>query len=464
MDVLAATTAWSDAWWDEERGLLWNMAGSFDGAPARTFHCVVQSAWYAFGLLHRRGEGDLARAAQAIDSVIGLQYDEPGTVWHGTFARFAETPRPRPGAVEWVDYDPNWRQFIGTTFQLLLDDPAATADLGTARVAQMDAAVALAVAGEPPGRVAPSYANIALMKAWLDTRRGAAGADEFTGAVVAVFDEHGTFHEYNSATYYGVDLFALGLWARFAPSPELAEAGRRIEAALWRDITRWYHPGLGNLCGPYTRAYGMDLHDYASLLGLWLVPALGAAAPFPPIGSGYGHAHDTTMGPLAAVVGVDIPDDAHAGLVAFTGEHTVEQVVSSRPARVATGWLADGVMCGGERGENRAQARGQFHPATAHWRQDDGSIGWLRVVHGAPVDATASAGRLDISCQPHPRRGPQAPELWIRSHRAPSGEGPWRLDGVTIDCAATPEEVGVADGVTRLRFAAGTEDLSLLFG
>ena len=31
--------------------------------------------------------------------VQATQYDEPGTVWHGTFARFAEWPEPDAGAV-----------------------------------------------------------------------------------------------------------------------------------------------------------------------------------------------------------------------------------------------------------------------------------------------------------------------------------------------------------------------------
>ena len=42
-------------------------------------------------------------------------------MWHGTYARFAEWPEPTDGAVEWVDYDPNWRQFVGTTLALVLE-------------------------------------------------------------------------------------------------------------------------------------------------------------------------------------------------------------------------------------------------------------------------------------------------------------------------------------------------------
>ena len=31
-------------------------------------------------------------------------------------------------------------------------------------------------------------------------------------------------------------------------------------AELWRDIARFYHPAMRNLCGPFDRAYGLDLY------------------------------------------------------------------------------------------------------------------------------------------------------------------------------------------------------------
>ena len=52
--------------------------------------------------------------------MLATQYDRPGEVWHGTFARFAEWPEPSADAIEWDDYDPNWRQFVGTTWLLIL--------------------------------------------------------------------------------------------------------------------------------------------------------------------------------------------------------------------------------------------------------------------------------------------------------------------------------------------------------
>src|SRR5687767_9856915 len=157
-ELLDVSMDWLDRWWDPSVGLLWNMEGSYDEvAPPRSIHLVPQSAWYAAGLFYRGAEGDEARAVQCIEALLACQYtDAPGMAWHGTFARFLETPVPSAGAVMWVDYDPNWRQFIGTTFELLLQD-GLIADAALA--ARVRASVELAVTSEPPDRVAPSYSN-----------------------------------------------------------------------------------------------------------------------------------------------------------------------------------------------------------------------------------------------------------------------------------------------------------------
>ena len=258
---------WCDRWYDDEASLLWNPEGAYDEvAPPRTIHLVPQSAWYAAGLVER---GDVERAADVFRRLCTLQYDQPGTIWHGTFARFAESEQPKPGAIEWIDYDPNWRQFLGTTFSLVMAQfpDALPSDVTDA----MRAAIDLAIAGEPPERVPPSYSNIALMRAWLEVEHGdaerRAAAESYASEVVALFDEFGAFEEYNSPTYYGIDLYALALWARHSSSDALRRDGGRIEEAVWNDVARWWHAGLVNLCGPWSRSYGMDMRTYAALLG-----------------------------------------------------------------------------------------------------------------------------------------------------------------------------------------------------
>ncbi len=464
-ELADVSMAWMDPWWDDEVGLLWNMTGSYDEiGPPRSIHLVPQSCWYAAGLLYRNGPGDEARAVRTIEALLACQYAAEETTaaeWHGTFARFLEAPvPPLEGAVIWFDYDPNWRQFIGTVLQLLLQDGLIRdADLA----ARVQATVALAVTSEPLDRVPPTYSNIALMRAWLEVEHGRPGAEAYAAEVVRLFDQHGAFEEYNSATYYGIDLFALALWRDRSSSPALREAGARIEAALWRDVARWYHPGLRNLCGPWSRSYGMDLQVYASLLAVWMWPALGrASTPFPDVDRPFEHAHDLTHGPMADRLGPVVPADVEPALRTFSGEHVVEQRITA--TRTATGWLSDRVMCGGEDGDLRASARGQYHPATVHWLTPDDAVGWIRLVHYAPARATASPGSLAITCLPSVRRGPVAPELWVSApglETAAFADRAWTLPGLDVQVAATPASVVEEDGLIKVRFPVGTSDLSL---
>ena len=407
-DVTRVTTGWMDQAWDDEVGLLWNPPGSFEGElEPHVVHLVRETAWYAIGLLRRDGPGDRARAGAALSAVIERQYDEPRQPWHGTFVRFPEWPAPAEGATEWIDYDPNWRQFVGTALAVAVSDFELPAPLRT----RARAAIDLAVAAEPPDRVPPTYSNIALLRSWLEAWSGRR-QEGYAAAVVDAFHRHGCFTEYGSPTYYGIDLLALGLWQRSDADADLRRDGARLEAALWTDVARWWHAGLGNLCGPYSRAYGMDLRSYVGGLALALWCA-GLPAPMPPLDADLvPHGHDVCMAPMLEHVGVRVPEAVRPAFDRFTGARAVRQVIEGSPRREASGWLEDALMIGGEDGDTGLQARGQFHPATVHWRQPDGTVGWLRVEHHGPTRARTGERRLVVDCDAHPHRGAQ-PVRWI---------------------------------------------------
>jgi hypothetical protein len=433
--VTAATTAWMDEAWDDETGLLWNPPGSFEGElEPRVVHLVRETAWYAIGLLRRGAAGDHARAGAALSAVLDQQYDEPSQPWHGTWVRFPEWPAPTEGAVEWVDYDPNWRQFVGTALAVAVTD----FDLPPALASRAHAGIGLAIASEPPDRVPPTYANIALLRAWLEGWGGQED-DGYAGAVVDAFRRHGCFTEYGSPTYYGIDLLALGLWQR-ADAPEaLQRWGGELESALWDDVARWWHAGLGNLCGPYSRAYGMDLGSYVSGLSLALWCA-GVPAPLPRLEDDLvPHGHDLCMAPFLDHVGVRLPRSARGAFERFSGPHAVHQVIDDSPRREASGWLEEALMIGAEDGDTALQARGQFHPATVHWQQPGGVVGWLRIEHHGPTRARARERGLEVECHPHPRRGPQ-PIRWITNTTPVDVHADrWRFPGldVLVETAAT---------------------------
>ena len=124
--------------------------------------------------------------------------------------------------------------------------------------AEMQSAIVKAAEGAFRRRVPPQYTNIALMSAFLLDWAGErfavpiwrAQADALARAIDDLFNERQAFWEYNSPTYYGVDAFALALWRIYGLTDDFRQAGSAIEAWFWRDVARYYHAGLKNLCGP----------------------------------------------------------------------------------------------------------------------------------------------------------------------------------------------------------------------
>ena len=386
----------ADALFDPATHLMWNPPGSLDeeGVPGRTLHQVPQSAWYALDLAER---GDHDRLAGVLDAVLALQYRAPDTPWHGTFARFAEVPEPGEGAIEWVDYDPNWRQFVGIALVMLLaGHPGA---LDQQRRARAEEAIALAVEGEQAsGRLDWWYTNIALQHAWLLVEAGMVEEGEtLAEKVTAEWRRHGSFQEYNSPTYDGVDLWALALWRGHSSSERLRAWGAELEAGLWRTVAARYHAGLRNIAGPYTRAYGIDLERYVGKVGLLIAGASGhEAAPLPPLDDEViAHGHDLQSLPSLAAAPPEVTDDVVAHLRAFQGERTIQDTITEWPTRrEASAWLADDVMIGAEDGDSDWSGWYQFVAGTVHWRRPDGRVGVLRYVPDGPPRGRAEPGLL----------------------------------------------------------------------
>lgn len=406
--LLEHSLQFAEPLWDERAGFLWaatRASWAYSSTERERRHSVRESAWYALGLFMRRQPGDDARAVRILSAVLEEQAIAPGQPWAGTFYRNPEEPHPPTGARRWDDYDPNWRQFIGTTLALCLIHFEDRLPAGMP--ARIERALAAAIEGEQTEhRLTPNYTNIALMHAFLWAYAGerlgrpewVRQADAWAEEVHAGFVRYGAFEEYNSPTYYGVDLFGLALWRRHGPTARLRSLGAEMEAALWRDIAMFYHPGLRNLAGPYDRAYGMDLTRYASLLGPWIGLAVPAdRVPLPVPDSQMGQAHDYLGIPLIVILGAEIPTDARARLLTFEGEHQVTRQITSW--RTATAWLGENVMLGGEQ-TSRQRAAGtphnQFHPATIHWQLPGGRVGWILLQKASRLNARASANFLVI--------------------------------------------------------------------
>lgn len=401
-DLFGACLRWAENHWDDAASLLW-VSGDARLAPHR--HEIRGSMWYAFGLLMRNGTGDVARAIRVIDTVLNYQFDAPKHVFHGTFFRAPEEPYPPDDAIIWRDYDPNWREFIITTLSLVLFEYAE--QLPETLVQKIDAAIRKAIAGALARGLSAAYTNIALMHAFMLCFAGKrfnepewfAEGERMAREVYRLFKQHDSFSEYNSPTYYGVDLYALALWRSYpALSPLLAQLGSEMEALLWRDVAQFYHADLRNLAGPYDRSYGMNLCQYVSVIGIWMRLALDKArAPFPNTDAPFDHGHDIGFVPLIALLGAQVPPDALEHFVDFRGERQVERVLADAPRRMATAWLGKDRMIGAEFTSRTPPQSNQLHPGTIHWRIDAEQVGWVRLFYLEPVDARASKNHLEIA-------------------------------------------------------------------
>lgn len=404
--LLTESVAWMDRFWDEATGLLWNPG---DAPDPHIFeptggHMVRESVWYALGLLIRNRAGDTARAIRILDVALTCQFDAPGQPYHGTFFRAPEEPYPPAEPQEWRHYDPNWREFIVTTLAIILQEYEDR--LPRALLCRINLAIRKAVEGALVRRLQASYTNIALMNAYLlcfaGRRLGDPGwidqGEQMAREIYRLFKQHDTFEEYNSPTYYGVDLYALALWRVYPMSSLLQQLGAEMEALFWTDIARFYHAGLRNLCGPFDRSYGMDMRHYVALTGEWVWLITGKdQSPFPETDRRFAHAADFCFGPLVAILGTQVPAAARSHFLSFQGERWVERVISDSPRRVATAWLSDDVMIGAEQTSGSRRGTLQFHPGTIHWRVGPDSVGWVRLCHDEPVDACAQPGRLEIT-------------------------------------------------------------------
>jgi len=405
-------------------------------APEAGDYMVRESSWYALGLLYRDAAGDRHRAAEILEAVLKQQYVTPGVRWYGTYKTTPEEPDPKANAVMWTDYDPNWRHFIGTTFAMILIEypDRISPELSQRMYTAIDRAIEGEIAGN---RLVPSYSNIALMYGFLWDFAAAHDkradwhkrATDWIESVYRLFKTYGVFDEYNSPTYYGVDLYGLALWRRYGSTPRIRSIGAEMEAGLWRDIASAYQPALRNLAGPYDRAYGMDMESYVSVVGVWMRTVLDAEhAPLPTIGSETDHVADVWYAPHIAILGTRVPPDALKKMQTFEGEHLVRSHITEQ--RIATAWIGRNVIFGGEvTGKTRdVGTNTQFHPATVQWRTPSGEIGWIRVVQSPMIDATADERGLTISTTGTLRLRVHAKDVASRDITA----GEWRLAGLHV--------------------------------
>ncbi len=380
------------------------------GTHVRGHYMVRESSWYALGLMMRarakNRPADVDQAAQILGTVLDQQYLDPNMKCYGTFKRSPEESGPGDHDIAFTSYDPNWRQFIGTTLEMiLLEFPGR---LPSELETRMYRAIDTAVSGEiHDGRLVPSYSNIALMYGALwdfaavhdNNADWLSRSQAWTEAVYSLFQRYGTFNEYNAPTYYGVDLYGLALWREYGSTLRMRRLGRTMEAALWNDLANFYQPELRNIAGPYDRSYGMDMSNYVTVTGVWMRTALDAAhAPLPAKPTlTTSQVADMWFAPHITLLGTHIPNSALMKFRRFAGPHMVHRRIDS--SRVATSWVGDRAMWGGEFTGMTKDSGGktQFHPVTVQWSMPDRAIGWIKITRSPNIDAVADPEGVTIT-------------------------------------------------------------------
>jgi len=327
------------------------------------------ATYITLGLLWRDGAHDRSGAASMLRGVLNLQYDDgPDSKLHGVWRR-------RHGE---TDHDSNWREFVGCGLILILETfpDRLPSDL----IDDIRAALLRAADGAARRNVGAGYTNIALMSAllldYIGTKQGRndlqlAGREK-AEAIHELFCRHKTFNEYNSPTYYGADLMALALWREHACSQRMRELGRSMEADLWRDIGAFYHADMQNMCGPFVRAYGMDMTKYCALTGLWIALAVADPALSPWPATGGHHQGERIYGPIFAILHPQVPDDVMPHLRRFTSPRRFERTFGETKAIVL---IEKNLMMGAATLKRRWD---QHHPATIYWLPGPPQpVGWI---------------------------------------------------------------------------------------
>lgn len=112
-----------------------------------------------------------------------------------------------------------------------------------------------------------------------------------------------TLGEYNSPVYAGISMVALGMHLKYGPEDLLlsTQAGTMVNE-IWKDIAERYNPFLGNMAGPYDRAYCRDGTIVHVAIAMFWWGLFGEEfAPSPPRGE-TGMQYNLAQGSAAALI------------------------------------------------------------------------------------------------------------------------------------------------------------------
>ena len=257
--------------------------------------------------------------------------------------------------------------------------------------------------------VRPSYTNIAMLTAFVLQYVGYrfeiphilnAGIIK-AWEIYILFNRYNTFSEYNSQTYYGVDLSAAAMWREHGPTEEMRAMGSQLEHALWIEMSESYHAGLKNFVGPYNRAYGMDITQYVPIHSIYIALVLNNIS-LAPLNQNYtyGYFEYSNIFPITEL-GYVIPEEPYLSqFTSFSGTRYIERVIPAElfpfgEKYIATATMTENWMMGGMYGQRKEEPR--FRVATIHWNSTiNNTVAWLLGSGLDVLDAKVSGNKMTI--------------------------------------------------------------------
>jgi hypothetical protein len=230
--------------------------------PNKKQHSTRESTYYACGLLITGDPADNARAQAILKRIVTFQDTKPGSPTYGLFNWNSED----------VPGDQNSAAFVGLTLADILDLDRRRPCLDPDIKAAIEQSVRLAL-GEVMSRdVDPGYTNIAMLSIAFasggEKLLQVPGAGKWAEAkldAVMKLAEDGEFAEYVSPTYTGVALQGAYMAQKLAFSDAFAAKAQATIDHLWKQVAASYHAPTYQLRGPYLRAYGDNMLEYASV-------------------------------------------------------------------------------------------------------------------------------------------------------------------------------------------------------
>ena len=318
-------------------------------------------------------------------------------------------PPPTEGATEWIDYDPNWRQFLGTALAVAVTDFDLSRRPRRAGPRRRRPRRGRRAAGpgaadlrqhRPAARVAGGVGRARrrrLRRAPSSTRSGATAASASTAPPPTTGStcwRSGCGSDADAPDALRRD----GARDRGGP----VDRHRPLVARRARQPVRPVLPGLRH--GPRL------LRRAGSSLALWCA---GPARPDAVAGRPTSCPTATTCAwpRCSSTSACGCRPTARPAFERFHGARAVAPghrgLAPPGGHRLARGRTS---LVGGEAGDSGLQARGQFHPATVHWRQPDGAdrLAPRRAPRPDPGPRRASAASSS-SATPTPRAGPAGP-------------------------------------------------------